>query len=77
MTTDAQANYIVAFVRNEQYDSMSEQDMLDSVQIELGSSATSYAPYSNICPISGFTGVNVPVKGKNLFNLADFATTYQ
>ena len=28
-------------------------------QIELGSSATSYAPYSNICPISGFTGLNV------------------
>lgn len=61
VTTDAQANYIVAFVRNEQYDSMSEQDMLDSVQIELGSSATSYAPYSNICPISGHTEANVTV----------------
>ena len=30
-----------------------------NIQIESGSSATSYAPYSNICPISGFTGVNV------------------
>lgn len=30
-------------------------------QIESGSSATTYAPYSNICPISGFTGVNVTV----------------
>ena len=47
-----------------------------NIQIESGSSATSYAPYSNICPISGFTGVNVAVNGKNLFNLADFATTY-
>ena len=32
-----------------------------NIQIESGSSATSYAPYSNICPISGFTGVNVTV----------------
>lgn len=32
------------------------------IQIESGSSATSYAPYSNICPISGWDGVNVWVK---------------
>lgn len=31
------------------------------VQVEKGSSATTYAPYSNICPISGHTGVNVYV----------------
>jgi len=30
-------------------------------QLELGSTATSFAPYSNICPISGWTGVNVYV----------------
>ena len=30
-------------------------------QIELGSTATSYAPYSNICPISGFSEGNVHV----------------
>lgn len=37
-------------------------------QFEKGSTATSYSPYSNICPISGFTGVNVAVFGKNLFD---------
>lgn len=37
-------------------------------QFELGSSATSYAPYSNICPISGWTGANVTRTGKNLYN---------
>lgn len=30
-------------------------------QIELGSTATSYAPYSNICPISGWDEANVTV----------------
>lgn len=29
-----------------------------TTQLELGSTATSYEPYSNICPISGWTGVN-------------------
>ena len=40
-----------------------------NIQIESGSSATSFAPYSNICPISGFTGVNVSVTGKNLLDI--------
>ena len=35
-------------------------------QIEKGSSATSYAPYSNICPITGWTQANVARTGKNL-----------
>ena len=32
---------------------------LSEIQIESGSSFTSYAPYSNICPITGWTGMNV------------------
>lgn len=35
--------------------------VVSDVQVELGSTATSYAPYSNICPISGFNGGNVNV----------------
>lgn len=38
------------------------------LQIESGSSPTSFAPYSNICPISGRTGLSVYRTGKNLFN---------
>lgn len=37
-------------------------------QIEEGSQQTLYAPYSNICPISGRTEVNLSVSGKNLLN---------
>ena len=39
-------------------------------QLELGSTATSYDPYSNICPISGRTGLTVYRTGKNLFDPA-------
>lgn len=37
-------------------------------QLELGSTATAYSPYSNICPISGWTGARVTRTGKNLFD---------
>jgi len=40
----------------------------DKVQIEEGSSVTAFAPYSNICPISGWTGCEVWRTGANLFN---------
>ena len=40
------------------------------IQVELGSSATSYAPYSNICPISGHTQAVVTRTGKNLLKIS-------
>jgi hypothetical protein len=38
------------------------------VQLEEGSTPTAFAPYSNICPISGRTGANVYRTGKNLLD---------
>lgn len=38
------------------------------VQVETGSTETSYEPYSNVCPITGWTECNVGVCGKNMFN---------
>lgn len=40
-------------------------------QIEKGSSASSYAPYSNVCPISGFSEAKVTRTGKNLLNITN------
>lgn len=40
-----------------------------TVQIESGSSSTSYEPYSNICPISGRTETTVNNAGKNVIPL--------
>lgn len=38
------------------------------VQLERGSTATSWEPYENICPISGLTGLSVYRTGRNLFD---------
>jgi len=45
---------------------------IDTFQLELGSTATDYAPYSNICPISGHTSANVTRCGKNLLDLSEW-----
>ena len=47
--------------------------IIGNMQIEAGNSITDYAPYSNICPISGRTGANGYVSPTP--NVAD-ATTY-
>ena len=39
---------------------------ISDFQIELGSTVTSFSAYSNICPISGWSAVNVTRTGKNL-----------
>lgn len=36
-------------------------------QVEQGSTATAYAPYENICPITGFTESNVTLFGANVW----------
>ena len=38
------------------------------VQIEKGSSSTSWTPYSNLCPISGWTGANIYDTGSNVWD---------
>ena len=43
----------------------------DNLQLEVGSSATAWTPYSNICPISGYSEVSVVRSGKNLFDEAN------
>lgn len=42
------------------------QTAIDSAMLEIGSSRSSFAPYSNVCPITGWTGANVTRTGKNL-----------
>ena len=44
-------------------------------QRELGSQATSFEPYTNICPITGSTGANINRTGGNLFNNTASTTT--
>ena len=44
------------------------------IQIEKGSTATAYAPYSNICPITGHTAVAVARTGINLLDISHAVT---
>lgn len=39
--------------------------------LEKSSTPTSYAPYSNICPISGIDELEIGVSGENLFDVGD------
>ena len=50
------------------YSSTAETATFSNIQLEVGSSATSYSPYSNICPISGWTGANVVACGVNVWD---------
>ena len=61
ITTDADAQYLIAYVWYKTQDeaNISLADMLASVQVELGSSPSSYEPYENLCPISGHSAVTL------------------
>ena len=45
-----------------------EYSVFHDIQLEKNSAATSYVPYSNVCPITGWTGARVTRTGKNLFD---------
>ena len=46
------------------------------VQLEIGSSATSYNPYSNICPITGWTGCVISHSGADMTNPTTYSITF-
>lgn len=50
---------------------------ITNMQVEGGNSYTTFAPYSNICPISGFTEANVTVVGKNMLHVPNGEITTQ
>lgn len=43
------------------------QAQIDGIQLELGSTATTYEPYSNICPITGRNSISVVDSGVNQY----------
>ena len=58
VTTPANCAYITA--------SISITNLNGTQQIEKGSSSTDYAPYANICPITGYEGLTIYQTGSNL-----------
>ena len=47
-----------------------------NVQLEEGQTATAYSPYSNICPISGWTGANVYHSGADTSDATTYSITF-
>lgn len=45
-------------------------------QLEVESTTITFAPYSNICPISGHTGASVTRTGKNLYHCENFTRSF-
>ena len=50
---------------------------LTNIQLEVGSSVSDFAPYSNICPITGRTGVNVYHSGEDTSNPTIYPVSWQ
>jgi len=61
ITTGASATWLIVFLGRAAY----VADSLANLQVELGSSRTTWQPYSNICPITGRTEINVYKAGAN------------
>ena len=64
VTTTAIDGYVTIAYRKTATTNPNDYD----TQLELGSTATAWSPYENICLISGWTGANVQRTGKNLFD---------
>ena len=64
---------LIALVRVGNGDSVSNVTVYPMIRLSSVSDAT-FAPYSNICPISGWTGCNVTRTGKNLLDVSSYQT---
>lgn len=52
VTTNSNAQYLVAYVYNQPTDTLTFQQILNSIQVEEGSEATAYSPYQNLNGVS-------------------------
>lgn len=64
--------YWIRFYRPSAYGTIYNYDM----SINYPATVTTYSPYSNICPISGWTGANVQRTGANLFDKSKVVAGY-
>lgn len=66
-TITEDGDYQFYFFKNPKSEGELDPEQIGHVQIEAGTTSTAWEPYSNVCPISGYTGAAVSVAGKNLF----------
>ena len=73
-TVSAPIKYIRLYAGANSAQSSGDTATYKDNMIEPGSTATSFAPYSNVCPISGWTQAKVTRTGKNLWNSTNALT---
>ena len=67
--------YVALLLKRADESAITDSDIANcKLQLEIGSTATTFAPYSNICPISGWTGLTAYRTGKNLLDLSWFTS---
>lgn len=70
LTSGASDKYLFVFYYHGSADTLTEETIRNSIQIEVGSTATSYTPYFNIelCKTENYQDYIYKTSGKNLFN---------
>ena len=76
ITTGEDATYLVCWYYNNAQgnETLTPEQIAQTIQIETGSTATAYAPYENICPISGWNGTSIHRPHKNF--IGEFQVGY-
>lgn len=65
LTTGADGKFIIGYRTTDYTDPSAAWYLSHKIQVEEGSTATAYAPYSNICPISGRTEARVDTENED------------
>lgn len=65
--------YFIRFSTNDDYGATYK----NNISINYPATVTTYSPYSNICPVTGWTGAEVTRTGKNLLKLFDTDSTHR
>jgi len=68
VTLESECTFIYLYTSDTAVHGAGDSATYTDIQIESGSTATTYAPYSNICPISGWDQAKVTRTGKNLYD---------
>lgn len=71
--TPSTEKYIAIIVKRTDEANLTDADLINcKIQLEFNNTATAYATYSNLCPISGWTGAEIQGTGKNLIGVDNF-----
>ena len=69
ITTTETMSKVVVYSEKAYNESVGVTTVFTGLMLETGSTATSYSPYSNVCPISGWSEAKVTRCGKNLVDI--------